>query len=776
MMLNRYIILYVILATTLASCSTTRNLPENEILYTGIRSITIENRDNSKKGENTIDEVEAALAYPPNNSLLGSSSVRVPIPFGLWVYNSFVNKNGVFNKWIFNTFAASPVYVDAVNPDVRVKVAQNLLREYGYFNGSTSYEIIPNNRNPRKASIDYKITMNDPYVFDSIRHIRFRHRADTVIQMYSHRQLLRPGDNFSVVTLDEERKRIATLLRNEGYFFYRPEYITYQADTTETPGKVSLRVTRAPTMPRNALRPWNIGNITVNLYGYNNERPTDSLFYKDILIRYEGKLRVRPDVLHRQLRFKTGNTYSERRQDRTHTAISRLGIFRYTDIQHIPKDTTRTCDTLNVIINAAYDLPLDGELEFNATTKSNNQTGPGIILGLTKRNVFGGGETFNASINGSYEWQTRRHSHSYDGNNSPINSYEVGATASLTFPRVIFPGLINRGIDNYSRSTFRLNGSQLNRTRFFRMLSFGGSVSYDYRPTRSSLHTITPLRISFNRLRNPTEEFNQVVEKNPILFLSLKDQFVPAMSYTYTYENRTRNRTSRDRIWWETSITEAGNILSSAYALNGRSFGEADKKILGNTFAQFIKATNEFRYSRTIDRNNTFVTRIMAGAIYSYGNASVAPFNEQFYIGGANSIRAYTIRSIGPGRFKPDRSSVYSYIDQMGDVKFEANIEHRFRLLGDLYGAAFLDAGNVWILSNSEESKRPGGHISESNFPADLALGTGFGVRYDMDFLVVRLDLGIALHNPSSESSNYFNAPFMRSGNYGLHLAIGYPF
>ena len=768
-----YILIYsILIAGVLTSCSTTRNLPEGEILYTGIRNITIENPDESSAGNNTLEEVEAALSYPPNNALLGSSSLRTPIPFGLWVYNSYVNRRGALNKWIFNTFAATPVLIGTVNPDVRNKVAQNLLHEYGYFNSNTSYEIIPDPKNPRKAKIDYKITMNNPYTYDSIWYARSRHRIDTVVQLYSHRRLFNVGDNFNVITLDGERQRIATLLRNEGYYFYHPEYIVYQADTTMTPGKVALRLSRAPSAPRNALQPWKIGNIAVNLIGYNNEWPTDSLAYKDIMIYYEGKLRVRPSVLYRQLKFKSGDYYSERRQERTQSAISRLGIFRYTEMQHLPADTARTCDTLNVFINASYDLPLDGELEFNMTTKSNNQTGPGAIFSLTRRNVFGGGEVFNVSLNGSYEWQTQKRT---GDNNISINSYEVGASTSLTFPRVVFPGLLHRGLDNYSSSTFRLYGNQLNRARFFRMLSFGGSVSYNYRPTFSGLHTITPFRLSFNKLKNPTDEFNAVAQQNPILFLSLKDQFIPAMAYTYTYENATGRR-RRNNIWWEFSVTEAGNLLSAAYALNGNSFNKKEKKILGNPFAQFIKITNELRYTYRIDRNQSFVTRLMGGIIYSYGNATVAPFNEQFYIGGANSLRAYTIRSIGPGRFQPDRDNIYSYIDQTGDVKFEANAEYRFRILGDLHGATFLDAGNIWLLSKGEESLRPGGHISESRFPTDLALGTGVGLRYDMDFLVVRIDLGIALHNPSSSNNSYFNAPFMRSSNYGLHLAIGYPF
>jgi len=767
----RQICSYIIIALLFPACSTIKNLEEGQTLYTGINKIHVENGDPSNNGENAMEEIEAALDYPPNNALFGSSSIRTPMPVGLWAYNRYVNSTTDFGRWMFNTFAKAPVYIEAVNPEIRTKVARNILNEYGYFNGSVSHEVIPDRKSQKKAKIDYFVKMNEPYVLDSIRHIRFRHRADTIMQRYRRFQLLRTGDNFNVITMEEERQRIAKLMRNEGYFFFRPEHIVYQADTMIAPGKVSLRVMRKEDMPRTALRPWKIGEKSISISGYENESPTDSMKYKDITIYYEGKLRARPEVLHRLFKFETDMYYSELRHEYMQNAINRLGMFRYSEMTFTPTDTTRNCETLNLHINAAYDLPWDGEMEFNMKTKSNSQIGPGIIFGLTRRNLFGGGEVLNTRVNGTYEWETGRR---MDG--APrVNSYEVGVTTSLTFPRVVFPGLTYIGMDNYSSSIFSLNANQLNRTRFFKMLSLGGSVSYEYKPTFTSKHNITPFRLTYTKLTDKTIEFNNIIKENPILGLSFADQFIPAMSYTYTYEGRPRRR-NPNKFWWEFSVTEAGNIISGVYGLSGRNFNEQGKTIMGNPFAQFLKVTNELRYTRRLDRNQNLVARAMAGVIYSYGNSRVAPFSEQFYIGGANSIRAFTIRSIGPGRFMPEKNNIYSYIDQTGDIKFEANLEYRFRIAGDLHGATFLDAGNIWLLKKNDEDNRPGGHISEANFLKDLALGTGVGLRYDMDFLVVRFDLGVALHIPyDTGKSGYFNLPRFKDG-YGLHLAIGYPF
>lgn len=762
-------IIYLFTILLFVSCSTTKNLPEGEVLYTGIKNIEITNEDKSKEGEEALTEIEAALAYPPNNALLGSSSIRIPFPFGLWVYNAFVNKKGKIGKWIFNKLAAKPVFINTVNPEVRTKVAYNLLREYGYFNGSTSYEITPDKKNPKKAKIHYKIEMNNAYTYDSIAYVRLRHRIDTLIQRNIGNRLINNGDNFNVVQLEAERQRISSLLRNNGYYYFRPEFISYQADTIQHPGKVALRISTKPGLSRTVLRPWKIGDISVHLNGYNNESPTDSIQYKDLKIFYEGKLRVRPSVLYDRLKFHTGDLYSQLQQEKTQTNFSRLGIFRYSEMQYTPKDTSRRCDTLNLQINTVYDLPLDGELELNVTTKSNDQTGPGAVFSVTKRNIFGGGETFSVGLRGSYEWQTGKR---VAEKSSAINSWELGASGTLTFPQVIFPSLFKRDMNYPSSTSFRIYIDQLNRAKFFKMLAFGGSASYEFQPSATSHHSVTPFKLTYSLLQKTTAEFDSIITDNPALGQSLENQFIPAIGYTYTYDDSPIT-TKKNHLWWQSSITQAGLIIDAIYAAAGKSFNKRDKQLLGNKFAQFIKATSEIRYNYALGGNQHLVGRLMAGIAYSYGNATTTPYSEQFYIGGANSIRAFTIRSIGPGSYHPTDSK-YGYLDQTGDIKIEANLEYRFPILGDLHGATFLDAGNVWLLRNDEQ--RPGGQFKWNRFWKDLALGTGIGLRYDLTFLVIRVDWGIGLHVPyDTGKKGYYNIPKFKDG-MGVHLAIGYPF
>lgn len=763
--------LAVTLGLLLSACSTTRNLPEGEVLYTGIEEIKVENADESKAGEATMDEIEAALAYPPNNALLGSSSLRVPFPFGLWVYNAFVNKEGKLGKWIFRKLAAKPVLISTVNPEVRVKVARNLLNEYGYFQGESAFEVIPDEKNPRKAKLAYTITMNHPYTLDSVEYVHIRHRADSLIDATAGERLLRTGDPFNVVRLQAERERISSMLRDNGYYYFRPDFITYQADTTLVPGRVTLRVAPKESLPRTALRTWRLGDISVWLNGYNNEPPTDSVRYKNLTVHYEGKLRVRPSVLYKRLYLKPGDLYSQRAQERTQTALARLGIFRYTELSYAPRDTTRRQDTLDLRVNAAYDLPLDGELELNVTAKSNDQVGPGAVFSVTKRNIFGGGETFGVKLRGSYEWQT---GNKLDDNSSKINSYELGLSTTLTFPRVLFPAWGRRDLDMPAATTFRLYADQMNRARFFKLLAFGGEAAYEFQPSATSRHSVTPFKLAYNLLQRTTAEFDSITNVNRALKESLQDQFVPSMSYTYTYDDSPLTDRAH-HLWWQASVTQAGLVVNGLYALAGERFGKEGKKLLGNPFAQFLKGTLEARYDYDLGKKQHLVGRVMAGAIYSYGNARTSPYNEQFYIGGANSIRAFTIRSIGPGRYYQNSAdNQYAYIDRTGDIKFEANLEYRFPILGDLHGATFLDCGNIWLLRQDEG--RPGGQLKWGSFLNDLALGTGFGLRYDLSFIVIRFDVGIGLHLPyDTGKKGYYNIPRFKEG-MGYHFAIGYPF
>lgn len=781
------LILYLIGLAFLSACSTTKHLPEGEILYTGQKPMIVENRSTTSVGETAMEEIEAALATAPNNSFLGSSTLRIPFPFGLWVYNGFVKYEKGIGRWIFNKFAAKPVLLSSVNPDIRQKAASNLLRDYGYFNGTVSYQTFIDPKDSLKAKLQYTVDMRNPYVIDTVTYHGFSERTLRIMEASRRRSLISPGEQFNVLDLDGERTRISDLLRNVGCYFFRPDYLVYQADTTLVPGgHVAMRMVPVAGMPKSAERPFYVGRKSFFLLGKQGEMPNDSLEYKDLKIYYHDKLKLRPNMVYRwvnyqgcrmkrQVQDSTGITrrrsfeglFSAYRQSRVQNRLSNVGIFRYADIQYVPRDTALVSDTLDINIVAMLDKPYDAEFDFNIKMKSNNQTGPGASFTVTKNNVFGGGETWNVKLDGSYEWQTGK------DRSSLMNSYELGLSTSLTFPRVVFPRMGDREYDFPATTTFRLYADQLNRAKYYKLLAFGGNATYDFQPKPTSKHSFTPFRLTFNVLRDPTDAFQNLQAENPALYVSLRDQFIPAIEYTYTYDNASV-RSVRNPIWWQTTVASAGNLTSAIYRLCGQPFSKKDKTLLGVPFAQFLKLNTEFRYHFRIDKNQLIASRIAAGAIWSYGNTTTAPYTEQFYIGGANSVRAFAARSIGPGGYPPDEDNKYSFINHVGDVRLEANIEYRFRIISDLHGALFLDAGNVWLMR--KDDSRPGGELTLKDFANQIALGTGFGLRYDLDFLVFRLDCGVGLHDPyDTGKSGYYNIPKFRD-SLAVHFAIGYPF
>ena len=773
MMKIKYIWLLVVGCIFWSACSTTKNLPEGEVLYTGIDKLEVLNEDKSPAGITALAEVEAALAYAPNNAIFGSSTMRWPLPVGLWIYNDFVkyqDKKGV-GRWIFDHMGTSPVLMSSVNGETRAKVATNLLHDYGYFNGSVSYREV-SQKDPKQAKVSYVINMEQPYFLDSIAYLKYPHYADSLIRETRQGSVLRTGENFSVLKLEEERQRLSTLFRNHGYYYYRPEFTTYRADTLQKSGYVSLQVVPKTGIPSEAKKQYYIGNTSVYLTGYNGEPPTDTLRLRTMTLYYSGKKPdIRPSALMRNFFFRKGELFSQDRQTYTQEAIARMGVFRYSEFRYAPKDTTAGCDTLNVNMYATFDKPYNAELELNVTNKSTDYMGPGAIFKITRNNYQRMGADLSLEVRGSYEWQTGR---KVEGNSSKLNSYELGTSLSLDFPRLILPWKDNelRRSRFPQKTSFKIYGDWLNRARFFNMLSFGGNVVYEFRRSRLWKHTVTPFQLTFNTLMSTTEKFDSIMAYNPSLALSLSDQFIPAMSYTFTYDNSRLKL--RDQLWWETSLTSAGNVTSLLYAAFGKGFKEKNKELLGTPFAQFLKLTSEVRRLYNVGEKQHVAMRLMGGILWAYGNQTIAPYSEQFYIGGANSLRAFTVRSIGPGTYNPANENKYSYLDQTGDIKLEANVEYRFPIFDDLYGATFLDAGNVWLLRKDES--RPGGEFSLKNFWKSIAVNTGVGIRYDLTFLVIRLDLGIALHLPyETGKGGYYNIPKFKDG-LGLHFAIGYPF
>ena len=750
---------------SVAACSTTRRLGSDEVLYTGVKKIRIEPDSGVVLSAAAESAVKEPLSVAPNNPLY-SPYIRTPLPIGLWAYNYlYTPRQKGFKYWLFKRLAKQPVLISKVQPRLRTKVAEQVLENYGYF-GSHAADSLLYRKHGRKAKVYYTLGIAPPWHYSKIAYPEVDSGMEHLMDSLRATSLLRVGAQYNMDSLTLERKRISQLLRNRGYYYFRPEYLEYLADTTSGLRQVDLRLNLKPNLPEVALKPYRVGGITVRLTNIK-PGPTDTLRLRNATVIAQKPMKIRPRILSGALTLRSGQLFTVDAQNRTQTDLNKLGIFRSVNLSVTPLDSLRGSDTLDVAIDAQFDYPLEAALETDVTSKSNSFIGPGITFKVSNNNLFRGGEVLALKLNGSYEWQTGKSS------SSLMNSYELGISTSLIFPRVVFPRMGDREYDFPATTTFRLYADQMNRAKYYKLLAFGGNVTYDFQPKSTSRHSITPFRLTFNVLRNPTAAFDTLRAENPALYVSLRDQFIPAMEYTYTYDNASV-RGKRNPIWWQTTVASAGNLTSAVYRIFGKPFSEEGKKLFGVPFAQFLKLNSEFRYHYRIDKNQMIASRIAGGVIWSYGNATTAPYTEQFYIGGANSVRAFSARSIGPGGYPPETDRKYTYINHVGDIRIEANIEYRFRMIADLHGAVFLDAGNVWLMRKDEN--RPNGEFTLKNFPKQIALGTGFGLRYDLDFLVFRLDLGIGLHDPyDTGKSGYYNIPKFKD-SMALHFAIGYPF
>ena len=358
-----------------------------------------------------------------------------------------------------------------------------------------------------------------------------------------------------------------------------------------------------------------------------------------------------------------------------------------------------------------------------------------------------------------------------EGKRSQFSSYEIGLSTELAFPRLLAPSFIPITQRELNWTRFKLGGTLMNRPRFFRMVQFEGSMEYDWMSSRFSRNHFTLFGLKYNKLLNTTASFDETMAQNPAIALSFEDQFIPKMDYTYTF-TKSFGRRRKNSILFQGTLIEGGNIFSGLWAIGGSKNGE--KRLFGTRFSQFMKAVVQTVYTRKIVGDHKIVSRVYVGAAHAYGNSQEVPYGEQFYLGGANSIRAFPVRSIGPGSYKAADRGDNTYYDQTGTFRFEMNMEYRFPIAGMLKGAVFMDAGNIWLLK--DDPARPGGKITGDNFFRDLALGTGLGLRFDMGMIVVRGDLGVGIHLPyDTGHSGYYNMGKFGS-SLAFNLAIGYPF
>ena len=775
----------------------TKNIPDDDQLFTGLTDITYEDEPKDNPFEDhlatTKEEIEASLATAPNGSIFGSSYYHFPWSWRLWVYNKYANKDTKFARWMTKSFGRAPVLMSQVNPALRASVAHSVLQSNGYFRGFVTYQEVPQ-KNPKKCKIGYTIHLDSLFTLDSVAYVNFPAPLQTLIDSTQSESLIKPQGIFCVSALDGERSRLTNLFRNNGYYYYNSNYASYLADTFKVAGQAQLRFQLADGLSPEALKKWYIGDITVQFRKNMREQMTDSVKRRHLTILYSGKKPpIRPNVILKNLRLRPRQEFNYDNYLESASKINATGVFSTTDFQFTPRAGT---DSLDLLLNCVFDKPYDFYIETNAIGRTSGRYGPEAKIGFTRRNLFRGGEKLDINLHGSYEWQHGGGEHS--------STYQYGADVSIEFPRIIAPFYSSDRIkrDKNGRpirhrrpfaaptTLAKVSTDFVRRPEYYKMHVVSGEWTYRWLPTATSRHEFSPLTVKYQFKSETTEKYDSVMKKNLYLAASMMDYFIPKMRYTYTYTSPVN---LRNPIRWETTLEESGAITSLLDLARGKSFNEKYKTIFKAPYTQFLKVETDLTKTWSMGVSSKLVGHINAGYLFNYGNCDEAPFTELFYVGGANSIRAFLSRDIGPGRlpYIGDNRQV-SYILRNGDLKLVANLEYRAPLFGNLEGAIFLDAGNVWHIGyedaidrsdfDSDEDYETEKYIysfmdfKASDFLNDIALGTGIGLRYNLGFLVVRLDWGIALHFPyNTGKSGYFNIPSFKDA-HTLHFAIGYPF
>ncbi|MCF0201952.1 MAG: BamA/TamA family outer membrane protein, partial [Bacteroidaceae bacterium] len=463
------------------------------------------------------------------------------------------------------------------------------------------------------------------------------------------------------------------------------------------------------------------------------------------------------------MRIPPKSLYQYQKHNDALTNLNNLALFRSIDLQYKPRKTPSSSllspsplltDTLDLHLTAVLDKPYSFYLETQVKHKLSGRTGPLLRIGITKKNAFRGAESFDINLHASYEYQFNNTVKAADR-----NSFEVGADASVKWPRLLVPFLKYKTYQTPPSTDLTLSFNLAHRPTYYRLLTLTAAFQYQWTPAKKTTlqgtqqhtytferpnnitHTFSPFTLTYQKQSSTTPLFDSILNNNPYLKVAMQDMFIPKMQYNLTYKSPDNYK---NPIHLSLTITEAGNLVSLINKLFFKQdWTRPNKTMFNNIYAQFLKFQADISKTWQISSQDKLVAHANLGIIYTYGNIKQAPYVEQFYIGGANTVRAFTARGVGPGAYRPTNQNT-SYIDQTGDLLLVLNLEYRRKLINNLYAALFIDAGNIWTLK--PDTNRPGANITLSRLLNNIALGTGIGLRYDLDFIVLRLDWGIGLH------------------------------
>ena len=719
----------------LAACSATKFVPDESYLLE-----KVELKADTKKFN--VASLEPYIRQKANSKWF--SVLKIPL-------GTYALSGRDTTRWINRTLrkiGEEPVVYDTLQAQLSCNDLKLALQNMGYMNGEV--DLTTRAKGKRLTAI-YTLHPGTPFFINSVRY----DIQDSVIARMldlgnPDRQELKAGDPFTVTRLEEERKRITRVLMDSGYYRFHKDFIQYGADSTAGQNQINLMLHLLPYRPNSGapetLHPrYSIRNVTFS--------SNDS-----------AKIHLRPRVLRRSTLIKTGDLFSATQLQRTYANFARMQAVRYTNIRftEAPDTTLLDCD-INISTNKPSSISFQPE-----GTNTAGDLGAAASVTYENRNLFRGSELLSIQLRAAYEAITGLEGYQ----NKDYQEY--GVETKLTFPRFVAP-LLSRSFRRRSIATseLSLNWNLQNRPEFHRRV-FSTAWRYHWNEPRHHISyrydffDINYVYMPWISSRFKADYLDNVTSRNAILRYNYEDLFILKMGFGLAF-NDGENAL-------KVNVESAGNMLHAVSKMFRLPQNADGKYTLVNiAYAQYVKFDVDFTRLFQFDERNSLAFHVGLGVAYPYGNSTILPFEKRYFSGGANSVRGWRVRELGPGTFKGTDGRI-DFINQTGDMKLDMNLEYRTFLGWKLHGAVFVDAGNIWTLRNYAD--QPGGQFRFNSFYRQIALAYGLGLRLNFDYFILRFDLGMKAVNPAYETSRE-HYPLLYPNfkrDFAFHFAVGLPF
>lgn len=761
------IFLFCIAGLFLSSCSPVKHLQPGEYLLN-------KNTIRSDKPE-LNEQISSIIKQKPNRKILGL------FRFHLGVYMiANAGKETRFRRWMKNAIGEEPVVLDTIKTHRTVTQLAQFMKNEGYFNALVTDSIIFGFH--KKAQVIYQIRSGEPYRIGTISYSISDPVVNQLVLSDTVERKIGQGQNFRTSDFQEERNRISLMLRNTGYYEFNQSYISFEVDTNLRSNLANVTISIAgsnePSISGDSCcaglhKIYRVKDVFIqtDYDPLSNQLPeiNQIITYKSFNfyaaadkpnIKYDAlipRISIRKDAL-----FKVGNG------DKTYISLSQLPAVRLVNIRHeITSDDSLSGNWINSYIQLSPAVKQDYKFELIGTHNGGN-FGGGVNFTYRNKNIFHGSESMEFGIRARME----RIPELVEAVDRPLfNNLEIGPEIIFRIPRMIWPlkrmNLNGRSLNPVS--VFRINYNYQDRPEYFRNLMVL-SAGFEFQEKKFMRHLVYPAEINYSNFEL-TPDFESLIDDigEVRLMNYYSDILIAGGRYTFIYNTQEAGKT-RDFLFLRATIELAGNSIRLIDRLTRSNYDESKSyDIFSISYSQFLLPELDLRYYQTFDENNILVYRINTGVGFAYLNSGLMPYEKSFFAGGANDLRAYKVRTVGPGSFSTNEK-----IERIGDIKINLNLEMRSDIFRFLEGAAFVDAGNVWL--RKTDNTQPGGRFLWENTIKELAVGAGLGLRLDFRFFIFRVDAGIPIRDPSFPSGNRWIINHYKIRDTNFNFGIGYPF